>query len=525
MIRMVGISIVHAPSIEGSEEMPGLTRREFIKGAAGTGAVLLTPLGRLGGSPARAATAYDCIVVGAGFAGLAAAYKLKLLGLRVKLLESRAQAGGICWTETEYGYRFPMGTTYVSAPWGRSAARKIYESLLQTWYQKVPEPFDSFWYNSQLLVDKTIFYNWDQIPGVTAKQSSDCAALSAWFVDMYDKIRWPIYHNKGRALEKYETMTIRQMIASFLPGCDPWVLGCIDSFVRGTFNGNIDEVGGLQGIDMLGDEYAGFAGRAHERGAADGECIVGRYTYCVADLVDVLVAQIGAGAFAYGAAASAVDAGTDLVSVTYTQGGQQFTESAPYCVVATNAVVARSIIQGQPPSVASALNSISYGEYAVVNLVMQSHTVPIHSYDCTLGDGEIDDIYDFTFIKKKRQGIALDTPPGVYGCYIAAKSKGDHTPTLPADQLVTMCLDQLDSMFGAGTRNNVTSTHVARYAQGMPIFHPGLTWLQLTELVPPMNDRILLAGDYVRGSPTVEGALEAGWHAGARIARKLRRGA
>jgi len=35
----------------------------------------------------------------------------------------------------------------------------------------------------------------------------------------------------------------------------------------------------------------------------------------------------------------------------------------------------------------------------------------------------------------------------------------------------------------------------------------------------------MLAGDYARGSPTVEGTLEAGWRAAARIARQLRRGA
>jgi predicted NAD/FAD-dependent oxidoreductase len=67
----------------------------------------------------------------------------------------------------------------------------------------------------------------------------------------------------------------------------------------------------------------------------------------------------------------------------------------------------------------------------------------------------------------------------------------------------------------------VTSIHVQQYAQGMPVFHPGLTWEQEENLMPMFNERIILAGDYVQGSPTVEGALESGWYAGGKVADVL----
>jgi predicted NAD/FAD-dependent oxidoreductase len=81
-----------------------------------------------------------------------------------------------------------------------------------------------------------------------------------------------------------------------------------------------------------------------------------------------------------------------------------------------------------------------------------------------------------------------------------------------------MCLAQIDLMFGKGTSDGVTSTHVAQYERGMPVFYPGLTWEQEPNLMPAIQERIFLANDYVQGSPTIEGAMEAGWHAGGKIA-------
>jgi hypothetical protein len=153
----------------------------------------------------------------------------------------------------------------------------------------------------------------------------------------------------------------------------------------------------------------------------------------------------------------------------------------------------------------------------VVNLVMKDHTVPLNAFDCTLGDSLIDDIYDFTFVQKKSLGIQLDQPPGIYGCYIAGRSLEDPTPMEPREELVRLCGKQLDEMFGPGTSSRVTSVHVAQYEHGMPVFHPGLTWEQRDNLMPIFNDRIILANDYVQGSPTVEGALESGWYAGGKV--------
>jgi monoamine oxidase len=72
------------------------TRTGFVK-EAGAAALGLTALGRLA-APARGATAPKIVVVGAGLAGLSAAYQLKQAGYAAEVHEAATRLGGRCWT-------------------------------------------------------------------------------------------------------------------------------------------------------------------------------------------------------------------------------------------------------------------------------------------------------------------------------------------------------------------------------------------------------------------------------------------
>jgi monoamine oxidase len=72
------------------------TRTRFIK-EAGVAALGLAAFGRLA-APARGATAPKIVVVGAGLAGLNAAYSLKNAGYNAEVHEASGRIGGRCWT-------------------------------------------------------------------------------------------------------------------------------------------------------------------------------------------------------------------------------------------------------------------------------------------------------------------------------------------------------------------------------------------------------------------------------------------
>ena len=81
------------------EQSKGLTRRKFLRnaGAAGLAVAGASSFGRLT-DKARGAAAPRIVIVGAGLAGLAAAYRLTQAGLTPRVHEASDRIGGRCWT-------------------------------------------------------------------------------------------------------------------------------------------------------------------------------------------------------------------------------------------------------------------------------------------------------------------------------------------------------------------------------------------------------------------------------------------
>ena len=92
------------PSAKPATKESGWTRRDFLKraGIATLGVPFLT------NSAAFASPAHSCVVIGAGLAGLAAAYALKGAGWRVTVLEARDRVGG-----RVLSYSFPQSPNLV----------------------------------------------------------------------------------------------------------------------------------------------------------------------------------------------------------------------------------------------------------------------------------------------------------------------------------------------------------------------------------------------------------------------------
>ena len=83
-----------AQSLEDGYARVALTRRGFVAGAAATLAAAKLPRAARGATAAPGTVA----VVGAGLAGLTAAYRLEQAGVNAQLYEASGRVGGRCWT-------------------------------------------------------------------------------------------------------------------------------------------------------------------------------------------------------------------------------------------------------------------------------------------------------------------------------------------------------------------------------------------------------------------------------------------
>ena len=97
MARTPLMGTVQRAVAEVAEDEGRSTRRGFLRDAAAAGAAT-TAFGVLAGRARAAAPAGKVVVVGAGLAGLTAAYRLKRAGVLAELHEASTRIGGRCWS-------------------------------------------------------------------------------------------------------------------------------------------------------------------------------------------------------------------------------------------------------------------------------------------------------------------------------------------------------------------------------------------------------------------------------------------
>ncbi|MDQ1624697.1 MAG: monoamine oxidase [Actinomycetota bacterium] len=205
---------IAAEEADGAD-VAGPSRRTVLRGAAVTAATAaaatsgLATAGRAAAAPAPPPTAPRIVIVGAGLAGLSAAYQLRNAGYTSTVIEASDRLGGRCWSIRDFadGQIAEHGGELIDQ--GHTDVRQLASSLgltldnLLTTEQKGTEPiyyFDGAPYTFEEATDdiKTI---WQQL-------HADVSAAS--YPTLYD-----YYTPRGYELDH---MSITDWIKAYVPG-------------------------------------------------------------------------------------------------------------------------------------------------------------------------------------------------------------------------------------------------------------------------------------------------------------------
>jgi protoporphyrinogen/coproporphyrinogen III oxidase len=205
----------------------------------------------------------------------------------------------------------------------------------------------------------------------------------------------------------------------------------------------------------------------------------------------------------------------DGVVVRFDNGGSEHRIRARAAVVAAPAPIAREMIADLPGDVGAALEGVTYGPYYVGSF-LTGETGPM-PYDGVYAAATPRSSFNMLFNTANllRRGGRRE-PGGTLMVYAAAKLARD-LDGMTHEQIGQRFADDLVALFPA-LRGNITETHVRRWTHGLPHPRPGRERLQ-PALERPLG-KIHLAGDYL-GITYIETAVETGAAAARRIRAEL----
>jgi monoamine oxidase len=247
------------------------TRRDVLRRGGAIGAGLA-----LGAGPAARAlarlervTPHDprVVVVGAGLAGLTAAYRLRLAGVRARVFEARERVGGRCWTarelpgrrRAEHGGEF-IDTRHVHL---RSLVAELGLELEDLWASWVPGSAWPTWVDGRLVPRAEL--------GEGIEAVAEAARREARRIGVLRLGRRAMAH--GTATPEAIALDARSM-ADWLDEHAPGAIGSplgsfLDGQVAGWYGLEMDRLSACTWIDYFVTPWRGADERWHVRGGND----------------------------------------------------------------------------------------------------------------------------------------------------------------------------------------------------------------------------------------------------------------
>ena len=447
---------------------PPVTRRAFIARAA-LAACALPLYPQIKAAKPR----HSCIVVGAGFAGLTAAYRLTAAGWKVTVLEARNRTGGRAWS-----YRFAQAPELVCEMGGE-------------WIGKDHPRILALAKELNVALEPHAFRVWllqhEQLHAPGSWNFSD-ESRAAWkrFMDSYKRYT----DEQKRLLDEYDWWTWLGKIG--ITGNDRRIREIMDSTDYGESIRQVsayvaaDEYVDTDYINPNSTDEMDF----HVRG---GNSV----------LIDAIAARLGPGALHLNSPVTSIHQRAGEVTVKTSK--DTFTADA--CIFAAPASVLNSIHFDPPLPAAKALaaDELEYGRIIKTQMLFDRRFWPAEDFSL-MSDETSHQYFHSTQGQPGSRGILCSYAVGDKADVLASQTKADRQAQLMRD-LKAVSPDAAAALIDTTAQPWQDDPWVhGAYA----IYHPG-QWFRIRPLLEEPHGKILFAGEHLgEWQGFMEGAVSSG---------------
>lgn len=435
---------------------------------------------------------FEYAVIGAGAAGLSAAYALKKLDRNFILLEKNSRSGGIAGSGTYKNFHYAKGTEYLGEAEGH-LARVINE--LNIPMVEIPSPMDASYYQGNKYIgDK-------QITKLTIEQSSSKELQK--FIDLLNNAN----HMKHKDLLSLDTINAKQWLNQ--NKIAPFIQHRYNIMSRGLFGANLSDISALSLIpeasfDFINvDSIADLIEPSQHSESWTTQTGIATITTSIAKNIGEHIR--------YHSKVEKVQKKDGHFQIDYLTAGKKKTIYAEKVIIATPAPIAANIAQEVlTTQQLNILTQIQYAQYATVALFSDT---PIfnQAFDLAILDGDmITDLYDATWVERHYNQELRNKQAYIASAYIAPKGVSDRSILKKSDQDIMHLVYKELSRIVPNIKQKVTGYDITRFKYAYPVINTGY-YTRLHKLKSSFNG-VFLAGDYMF-YPTFDAAFESGFNA------------
>lgn len=453
---------------------------------------------------------YDVLIVGAGIAGLTAAYYLRQQHIRV--LESAPYAGGRTLSGDYQGYAYAKGTEYIGQPEGALAA---IIADLRVSLKEIPAPMDARFHQGQ-------FYWGDE--GIALSHIEQCGlAEYNRFVQLMQQA-YADYEDipdldLTSELAALDDITVREWFDRL--AIPETFYTAYNVTFKGLFGATIAEISALSAIAEIAFDFEDQEPIEDINDLENTPDQQGEYTAaysCVTGLTEITsaIANHLGDRITFQSTVTRVVRADEQYLVTYhDQAGTPHTLACATLLLAVPAPVALQIAaQVLSAEQQQILQQVPYACYVTIAL-FSAEPIFTQAFDLAVPDGYFfTDVYDATWVQRYYAGSAGDNVH-IISVYVAPQSYNDHSILeLSDDELLERVYQHLETIFPQ-VRHKISGYDIERFRYAYPVMTPG-AYKRLSRLHTITGGNLLLAGDYML-YPTFEAAAESGALAAAQV--------